>query len=72
VLNSSACSNGNPAPPTTAIPATLAPLLTQYAFRTTGREVAAPRCVAQGPIPGFSTAFPQLRADPPPSLGAAR
>jgi phospholipid/cholesterol/gamma-HCH transport system substrate-binding protein len=72
VLNASECSNGNPAPPTTAIPATLAPLLTQYAFRTTGRDVAAPRCVAQGPIPGFSTAFPQLRADPPPSLGAAR
>ena len=64
--------NGNPAPPDHAIPSTLAPLVQQYAFRTTGRDVAAPRCVAQGPIPGFSTAFPQLRADPPPSLSATR
>ena len=72
VLNSAECTDGNPAPPTTAIPSTLAPLVTQYAFRTTGRDVAAPRCVAQGPIPGFSTDFPQLRADPPPSVSGTR
>ena len=28
--------------------------------------------LAQGPIPGFSTDFPQLRADPPPSVSATR
>ena len=72
VLTASECTNGNPAPPSTAIPSTLAPLVTQYAFRTTGRDVAAPRCVAQGPIPGFSTVFPQLRPDPPPTLQDAR
>jgi hypothetical protein len=44
----------------------------QYVFRTTGREIAAPPCNAQGPIPGFSTLFPQLRADPPPGLANQR
>jgi virulence factor Mce-like protein len=68
VLSTTECSNGNPAPPASAIPSTLAPLVEQYAFRTTGRDIAAPPCVAQGPIPGFSTLFPQLRADPPPTL----
>jgi len=42
------------------------PLIEQYVFRTAGRAIAAPPCNAQGPIPGFSTLFPQLRADPPP------
>jgi hypothetical protein len=36
----------------------------QFAFRTEGRDVARPGCVAQGPFPGFGTTFPQLRADP--------
>lgn len=68
VLNSAECSNGNPAPPTTTTPASLAQLIQAYVFRAAGRNVAAPPCKAQGPIPGFSTAFPQLRVDPPPNL----
>jgi phospholipid/cholesterol/gamma-HCH transport system substrate-binding protein len=69
VLAPSECTNGNPAPPASAIPSTLAPLVQQYAFRTTGRDIAAPPCT-QGPrVSGFSTAFPQLRAEPPPSVG---
>lgn len=71
VLNPSECSNGNPAPPASAIPATLASLVQQYAFRTTGRDVAAPSCTPQGAVPGFSTLFPQLHADPPPGLPAS-
>jgi virulence factor Mce-like protein len=69
VLNPSQCQNGNPAPPTSAIPSTLVPLIEQYVFRTAGRNVAAPSCTGQGLIPGFSTQFPQLRADPPLALG---
>jgi phospholipid/cholesterol/gamma-HCH transport system substrate-binding protein len=77
-LNTGECSNGNPAPPTSAtgsIPITVpgAPtipqLIQQYVFRTSGRNVAAPACKAQSPIPGFTSSFPQLRADPLPSLG---
>ena len=68
VLNTSECSNGNPAPPTSATPPSLVSMIQQYVFRTTGRDIAAPPCTAQGPVPGFSTLFPQLRADPPPDL----
>jgi len=67
-LDAAECSNGNPAPPSSATPSTLVPLIQQYVFRTTGRDIAAPPCTAQGPVPGFSTLFPQLRADPPPDL----
>lgn len=76
-LNPAECSNGNPAPPASAtgsIPITapnapsIASLIEQYVFRTNGRNVAAPPCEAQGNIPGFSTAFPHLQADPPPGL----
>jgi hypothetical protein len=28
-------------------------LIEQYVFRTTGRDIAAPACNAQGPDPGF-------------------
>ena len=68
VLNSSQCANGNPAPPTNTTPASLAALLQQYVFRSSSNDVAAPACKQQGTIPGFSTSFPQLRVDPPPSL----
>lgn len=68
VLGSSECSNGNPAPPTSAIPPTLTPLVPKYVFRTTGRDVAAPRCVPAETVPGFATSFPQLRAEPPPNV----
>jgi phospholipid/cholesterol/gamma-HCH transport system substrate-binding protein len=64
VLEASTCANGDVAPPTSAIPATLAPLVEAYAFRTTDRNVARPSCVAQGPIPGYTTLFPQLKAEP--------
>lgn len=68
VLNPSQCSNGNPAPPTSSSSAALTQLIGQYVFRTTGRQIAAPACRAQGTIPGFSTSFPQLRADPPAAV----
>jgi phospholipid/cholesterol/gamma-HCH transport system substrate-binding protein len=66
VLNAGQCANGNPAPPTSANPASLVQMIQQYVFRTTGRNIAAPACRQQGLIPGFSTSFPQLRADPLP------
>ena len=68
VLNSAQCANGNPAPPTSADPADLVQLIQQYVFRTAGGNVAAPACPQQGPILGFSTLFPQLRADPLPAV----
>jgi phospholipid/cholesterol/gamma-HCH transport system substrate-binding protein len=58
------CTNGDPTPPTSSEPATLAPLVQLYAFRTTGRNVLRPPCVAQGNFPGYGTQFPQLRAEP--------
>jgi phospholipid/cholesterol/gamma-HCH transport system substrate-binding protein len=64
VLSGTECSNGNPAPPSNAIPATLVPLIQSYVFRTSGRDIAAPPCPVQGNVPGFSTRFPQLRAEP--------
>lgn len=68
-LNPAECSNGNPAPPTTANPSTLAQLIQQYVYRSTaGTNIPAPACKGQGPIPGFSTSFPQLSADPPPGM----
>jgi phospholipid/cholesterol/gamma-HCH transport system substrate-binding protein len=84
-LDSASCSNGNPAPPTSAIgslpisaspqtpvPPTLEQLIQQYVFKTDGRNVAAPRCWSQGPIKGYSTLFPHLQADPPPSVAASK
>jgi hypothetical protein len=64
VYDGRGCSNGDVAPPTSADPPELAPLVPLYAFRTTGRDVARPGCVEQGAFPGFGTRFPQLRADP--------
>jgi virulence factor Mce-like protein len=59
------CPVGNPEIPTTADPAALAPQIPTLVFRTTDRNaVAAPTCKVQGTFPGFSTAFPQLRAEP--------
>jgi phospholipid/cholesterol/gamma-HCH transport system substrate-binding protein len=65
-LDPSTCANPDPAPPTDAIPATLTALVTQYAFRTPdgGGNIARPPCRSGGLIPGFGTAFPQLRAEP--------
>jgi virulence factor Mce-like protein len=64
VYDSRPCSNGDVLPPASADPPEVAPLIPLYAFRTTGRDVARPACVPQGPFPGFGTSFPQLRADP--------
>jgi phospholipid/cholesterol/gamma-HCH transport system substrate-binding protein len=77
VLDAAECSNGNPAPPTSATEPEQTPsgspsfaqLIEQYVFRTAGRNVAAPACTQQRLITGFSTSFPQLHADPPPAGG---
>jgi hypothetical protein len=66
VLNSGQCSNGNPAQPSQADPPSLVALIKRYVYRTSSRDAAAPPCREQGPVPGFSTLFPQLKADPPP------
>jgi virulence factor Mce-like protein len=71
VLNPAQCSGGNPAPPSSTTPATLAQMIEQYVFRTTGRNIPTPRCAGQGPFGGFSTLFPQLRPDPPPVAAAS-
>jgi hypothetical protein len=64
VLDKSLCNGGDPLAPATFGSATLPELVTQYGFRTEGRDVARPACTEQGPVPGFSTLFPQLRAEP--------
>jgi phospholipid/cholesterol/gamma-HCH transport system substrate-binding protein len=64
VYDTRSCANGGPLPPVASDPPQLQPLIKQFAFRTEGRDVARPACVAQGPFPGFGTSFPQLRADP--------
>jgi phospholipid/cholesterol/gamma-HCH transport system substrate-binding protein len=65
IFGSGPCPSGNPAIPTTAEPAELAPLIQNLAFRTSDRNaVAAPACKPQGNFPGTTTAFPQLRAEP--------
>lgn len=59
------CPSGNVATPTDADPSTLVPLIQQFAFRTNDKNaVASPACRTQGNYPGFSTAFPQLTAEP--------
>lgn len=68
-LDPAQCSNGNPAPPSSTTPASLAAMIEQYVFRTSGRNVAAPPCRAQGAIDDYGTLFPHLQAEPPPSVG---
>ncbi len=63
VFDSQSCSNGNPAPPTSSIPDGLVPLIQQYVFRSTDRNIPTPPCRQQGLYPG-GTQFPQLRASP--------
>ena len=47
-----------------ADPDALLPLVEPFVFRTPDKDaVAAPACKAQGNYPGFSTSFPQLRAE---------
>ena len=64
VLEKDLCGFGDPAPPATFGDATLAELFTKYGFRTESRDVERPGCTEQGAYPGFSTKFPQVRADP--------
>jgi phospholipid/cholesterol/gamma-HCH transport system substrate-binding protein len=64
VLSPELCGGGDVAPPASAIPETLTPLIPKYVFRTTGRDAARPGCTGQGAFPGFGTTFPQLRAEP--------
>jgi hypothetical protein len=68
-LDTGQCSNGTPAPPSSTTPATLAQMVEQYVFRTNGSNVAAPACRGQGTVDGYGTQFPQLHAEPPPSVG---
>jgi phospholipid/cholesterol/gamma-HCH transport system substrate-binding protein len=65
ILGSGPCPIGNVGIPVSSDPAIIAPLIQQFAFRTTDRNaVAAPACKVQGNFPGGTTAFPQLRAEP--------
>jgi hypothetical protein len=65
ILGTGPCPVGNVAIPTTADPETLAPLIQPFVFRAQdGNSVAAPPCKVQGAYPGYSTSFPQLRAEP--------
>jgi virulence factor Mce-like protein len=63
-LDKSLCGFGDPLAPGTFGDATLSDLMTKYGFRTEGRDAAAPPCTDQGNYPGFSTKFPQVRAEP--------
>jgi phospholipid/cholesterol/gamma-HCH transport system substrate-binding protein len=64
VYDTRACANGSVAPPASADPPELQPLVELWAFRAAGRDVARPACIGQGAWPGYGTAFPQLRAEP--------
>jgi phospholipid/cholesterol/gamma-HCH transport system substrate-binding protein len=58
------CSNGDVAQPDSADPPELLSFVQQFAFRTSGSAIARPACTQQPNQTGFSTAFPQLRAEP--------
>lgn len=64
VLDKDVCGFGDPAPPGVFGGDSLPNLVTTYGFRTTGRDVARPGCTPQGDYPGFSSEYPQLRAEP--------
>jgi virulence factor Mce-like protein len=64
VLDKTYCDNGDPLPPASLTPGSLAELVTKYGIRTEGRDAARPACVEQGAFPGFGTQFPQVRAEP--------
>ena len=63
VLDKTHCGSTEPLPPAKFGDASLPELVTKYGFRTEGRDIPAPACVEQGSYPGFTTKFPQLRAD---------
>ncbi|HEY6762857.1 MAG TPA: MlaD family protein [Baekduia sp.] len=65
ILGNGPCPSGNVAIPSSTLPPEIAPQIQQFAFRTTDKDaIASPACKAQGNYPGFSTSFPQLRAEP--------
>jgi phospholipid/cholesterol/gamma-HCH transport system substrate-binding protein len=64
VLDPALCANGDVDQPQAADPPSLAAPVRAFVFRSPDRTVARPDCRAQGPQPGFSTAFPQLTAEP--------
>ncbi len=64
VLDADICGFGDPLPPAKFGDASLPELFTKYGFRTESRDVARPACTPQGNYPGFTTEFPQVRAEP--------
>jgi virulence factor Mce-like protein len=64
VLTAGPCDNAELQQPTSSIPSTIQQYVGPLIFRTDGTDVARPACRAQGNYPGFSTLFPQLRAEP--------
>jgi phospholipid/cholesterol/gamma-HCH transport system substrate-binding protein len=64
VLTAGPCSNPDAQQPTSALPTELQQYIGPLVFRTEGSDVLRPACTAQGTFPGFSTLFPQLRAEP--------
>jgi virulence factor Mce-like protein len=65
VLTTAPCSNPDLAQPTSSLPPELQQYIGPLVFRSTGSDVLRPACRAQGNFPGFSTIFPQLRAQQP-------
>jgi phospholipid/cholesterol/gamma-HCH transport system substrate-binding protein len=63
VLEKEHCNNGDPLPPDPDA-SQLSELVNVYAFRTETRDIARPPCIPQGVFPGFSTQYPQVRAEP--------
>ncbi|WCB94068.1 hypothetical protein DSM104299_02796 [Baekduia alba] len=65
IFGNGQCPSGDVALPTSADPDALLQLIEPFVFRTADKDaVATPTCKSQGNYPGFSTAFPQLRAEP--------
>jgi phospholipid/cholesterol/gamma-HCH transport system substrate-binding protein len=65
IFGSGPCPTGNVAVPAASDPPEITAQVQQFAFRTPDKDaVAAPACKPQGAYPGFSTSFPQLRAEP--------
>jgi phospholipid/cholesterol/gamma-HCH transport system substrate-binding protein len=64
VLDKNLCGDKEPLPPGVFGDDSLSNLITKYGFRTEGRDAAAPPCVPAGNYPGYSTEYPQVRAEP--------
>ncbi len=65
IFGTGPCPVGNVGLPSTADSEALIKPIQDYAFRATDRNaVPAPACKVQGNFPGYTTSFPQLRAEP--------